>query len=177
MAERFRAEDMDVVVGVFGDESSARRGLEALKAAMHDKTVYVHDAALVQHDTEARQVHIRESIGMHAVPGAAIGLFIGSIVGMFAGPIGFVVVTAAGAVTGGIAGYLSEHPAHADVERIAGLLASCAAAVIAVAPRGGDAPAVGGLLRDQGAEVHEVTLDAATVESLRKEMDTGAAAD
>ena len=120
MMERVVDEDMDVVVAVYGDEAAAHAGFEAVKAARDRGEIGLHDAALVVHDRPGKRVRVRETIGMTALPGAAIGLTVGAVLGMFTGPVGFVVVTAAGALVGGFTGYEIEHPKRSEVKASGG---------------------------------------------------------
>jgi len=96
---------IQVIVAAFNDEKSADAALQDLKQATKEGLIGIQNAAILRRDEQGK-LHIKETADMKGGKGAVVGGVIGAVAGLIAGP--FVLVTAAGAIIGGLAAKLRD---------------------------------------------------------------------
>ena len=96
---------IQVIVAAFNDEKSADAALQDLKQATKQGLIGIQNAAILRRDEQGK-LHIKETADMKGGKGAVVGGVIGAVAGLIAGP--FVLVTAAGAIIGGLAAKLRD---------------------------------------------------------------------
>ena len=93
---------LELIVSVYNDEHAAGEVLDRLKRLADDKTIEIHNAAVLVKDEDAH-VHIKEDDDVGAGAGALFGAITGGLIGLLGGPGGAIVGAVAGAATGGAA--------------------------------------------------------------------------
>jgi uncharacterized membrane protein len=96
---------VQIVIAAFQDENSAKRGLDQLDRAQHDKLIVIRNAAVLRRDT-SNKLHVSETRDWSGKRGLAVGGLLGAAVGILAGPIGL--AAGAGAAIGGLAARLRD---------------------------------------------------------------------
>ena len=91
---------VELLVGAFNDEDSAKQALDQLKSAQADGLIEIQDAAVLRKDQNGK-VHIKETSDWGTGKGAAIGGVAGAAVGLIAGSA-LLVPTAVGALIVGL---------------------------------------------------------------------------
>ncbi len=95
-----------VVIGVFGDDYGATAALESLKSGQNNGRFRIVDAAVLQRSQDGT-LKISEVVGdMHGGKGAVFGGVSGAVIGLLAGPVGW--MTGIGALAGGLAAKLRD---------------------------------------------------------------------
>lgn len=90
-----------IMVATFVDENSAKLALNEIEAARKQGAVDFEDAAIVKKDDHGN-LHIHETTDITTTTGAEIGGVIGGVLGLIGGPMGVIILGAAGAVIGGL---------------------------------------------------------------------------
>jgi uncharacterized membrane protein len=96
---------MQVIVAAFHEFSGASDALHTLQEAKREKLIGIEDAAVITKDAEGK-VKIKETADMGAGKGATIGAITGGVLGLLAGPVGWVAL--GGAAIGGLAAKLRD---------------------------------------------------------------------
>jgi len=96
---------MQVIVAAFKDVEGASNALKTLQDAKREKFITIEDAAVITKDANGK-VKIKETADMRAGKGAAIGAVAGGVIGLLAGPVGWVAL--GGGVIGGLAAKLHD---------------------------------------------------------------------
>ncbi|HEU0025526.1 MAG TPA: DUF1269 domain-containing protein [Ktedonobacterales bacterium] len=91
---------MQVIVAAFHEFSGASDALHTLEEAKREKLIGIEDAAVITKDADGK-VKIKETADMGAGKGATIGAITGGVLGLLAGPVGWV------ALGGGVVGALA----------------------------------------------------------------------
>lgn len=90
-----------MLVVVFDTESSAYKGLEALKSLHKDSSISLYSSGILAKDLEGK-VELKQADDKGPI-GTAIGMATGSLIGLMLGPAGAAAGVAAGAALGGAA--------------------------------------------------------------------------
>src|SRR5689334_24977968 len=90
---------VQIIVAAFNDEVTADEVLEGLKDAQAEGLIKIQDAAVVRRDVNDK-LHIKETGDWSGKRGAVTGGVIGALVGLAAGPVGWVAL--GGAAIGGV---------------------------------------------------------------------------
>jgi len=96
---------MQVIVAAFKDVEGASNALKTWQYAKREKFITIEDAAVITKDANGK-VKIKETADMRAGKGAAIGAVAGGVIGLLAGPVGWVAL--GGGVIGGLAAKLHD---------------------------------------------------------------------
>jgi len=87
-----------MIVAVFDTESSAFEGMRALRQLDEEGTISIYATAIIAKD-DAGKFSVKQAADQGPL-GTAVGLLTGSLVGLFAGPVGFAIALGAGALGG-----------------------------------------------------------------------------
>ena len=114
-----------MLVVVFNDEDRAYEGLRALKALEAEGTIALYATAVIA--KEDKNISVRQAADEGPL-GTAVGLFTGSLLGMFAGPVGFAIAAGTGTMGGVLfdmarSGVSAEFLAEAGEQLEAGMVA------------------------------------------------------
>lgn len=96
---------MQVIVAAFKDIDGASNALKTLQDAKREKFITIEDAAVITKDANGK-VKIKDTADMGAGKGATIGAITGGVIGLLAGPVGWVAL--GGGVIGGLAAKLHD---------------------------------------------------------------------
>lgn len=96
---------MQVIVAAFKDIDGASNALKTLQDARREKFIIIEDAAVITKDANGK-VKIKDTADMGAGKGATIGAITGGVIGLLAGPVGWVAL--GGGVIGGLAAKLHD---------------------------------------------------------------------
>lgn len=96
---------MQVIVAAFKDIDGASNALKTLQDAKREKFIIIEDAAVITKDANGK-VKIKDTADMSAGKGATIGAIAGGVIGLLAGPVGWVAL--GGGVIGGLAAKLHD---------------------------------------------------------------------
>jgi uncharacterized membrane protein len=163
---------VEILVAAFENEAAADAAYNQLKRG--DNRAWLDDVAIIVH--EGNKVKFKESKDMGGGKGAAIGGALGALTGLLFPPA-FLVVTAAGALIGGISAKLHDANLPSDTLRSLGeQLAPGSAAIVAIVDEGLVSQATDALKR-LNAKVSTVGLDADTVSRLQQASGEASAGD
>jgi uncharacterized membrane protein len=87
-----------MLVVVFDNEGRAYEGLRALKALEAEGSIALYATAVIARDG-SKNISVRQAAEDGPL-GTAVGLFTGSLLGMFAGPVGFAIAAGTGTMGG-----------------------------------------------------------------------------
>jgi uncharacterized membrane protein len=90
-----------IMVAAFADENSAKLALKLIEEARKQGEIDFEDAAIIKKDNDGN-LHIHETTDITTGTGAEIGGVIGGVLGLIGGPMGVIILGAAGAVIGGL---------------------------------------------------------------------------
>ena len=93
-----------LLVAAFTQEKAGKAVLKAMEEAKKEKRIYFDAAAVVTQDSDGK-VHYNETDDMATSKGASWGAVVGSVIGIFGGPMGVVGGAGAGAFIGGLASH------------------------------------------------------------------------
>jgi uncharacterized membrane protein len=96
---------VQVVIAAFEEEHTADEALRELKKAKWAGLIGIQNAAVLRRDKKSK-LHIKETGDWGGGKGAAAGAVLGGVVGLLAGPVGWLGLT--GAVIGGLAAKLRD---------------------------------------------------------------------
>ena len=168
---------VDAIVAAFKTQAIAEQVARQIKQSGKDKTIKLHDVAVVWRDADGK-FHQKDPSDTGAVKGLLGGLGVGAVIGVFAAPL-FLPLVAAGAIVGGLAAKLHDGGiADSQLKQIGEALEKGAAAVIALVDPA-SSEAVNKMITDAGAEVVSIGLNEDTiaklVESQSSQPDSGSA--
>jgi uncharacterized membrane protein len=121
---------VQVIVAAFHEFNGASDALHTLQEAKREKLIGIEDAAVITKDADGK-VKIKETADMGAGKGATIGAITGGVLGLLAGPVGWVAL--GGAAIGGLAAKLHDagFPDH-QLKQIGEKLTPNSSALVAV---------------------------------------------
>jgi len=121
---------VQVIIAAFKDEKAASEALNELKSARKEGLINIVDAAVLTKDAKGK-VKIKETADMGGGKGFAIGAIAGGLIGLLAGPIGWMAL--GGGLIGGVAAKMKDGGfSDARLKRVAEGLTPNSSAIIAV---------------------------------------------
>mgnify|MGYP001815437705 CR=1 FL=1 len=156
-----------LLVVTFGERETAGQAAERLKGLQSGGGVDIGDMAVVEKDEDGK-VHVHHGVDTTTAGGAAVGGFLGLLIGLVFFPIGGLVI---GAVAGGLIGRsLHQNVDKKLVEDVTNDLTENTSALFVIGSAASPAGVIGALEPYKG-KVYQTTLDAETEAQVQAALD------